>query len=41
EKRTVDVQVTRLRRKLEEDSNNPRLLLTVRGKGYVLRVGKI
>lgn len=37
DKRTVDVQVTRLRRKLEVDSNNPRYLQTVRGKGYVLR----
>ncbi len=37
DKRTVDVQVTRLRRKLEIDSNNPRFLQTVRGKGYVLR----
>lgn len=36
--RTVDVQVTRLRRKLEEDSGNPRLLQTVRGKGYLLRI---
>lgn len=41
EKRTVDVQVTRLRRKLEEDSNNPRYLQTVRGKGYILRAEKI
>lgn len=40
EKRTVDVQVTRLRRKLEEDSNMPRYLQTVRGKGYVLRTEK-
>lgn len=39
ENRTVDVQVTRLRRKLEEDSGSPRLLQTVRGKGYLLRVG--
>ncbi len=37
DKRTVDVQVTRLRRKLEEDTNNPRFLQTVRGKGYLLR----
>lgn len=37
DKRTVDVQVTRLRRKLEENSNMPRYLQTVRGKGYVLR----
>ncbi|PZO87332.1 MAG: DNA-binding response regulator [Micavibrio aeruginosavorus] len=35
--RTIDVQVTRLRRKLEEDSKVPRYLLTVRGKGYLLR----
>jgi two-component system, OmpR family, phosphate regulon response regulator OmpR len=40
EKRTVDVQVTRLRRKLEIDSNNPRYLQTVRGKGYILRAEK-
>jgi two-component system phosphate regulon response regulator OmpR len=37
DKRTVDVQVTRLRRKLEQDTNNPRFLQTVRGKGYLLR----
>ncbi len=36
--RTIDVQVTRLRRKIEEDSKNPRILQTVRGKGYLLRV---
>lgn len=40
-KRTIDVQVTRLRRKLEEDSDNPRYLQTVRGKGYLLRAEKI
>ena len=37
--RAIDVQVTRLRRKLEKDASNPRLLLTVRGKGYRLLVG--
>lgn len=36
-KRTIDVQVTRLRRKLEENSNVPRYLQTVRGQGYLLR----
>ena len=41
DKRTVDVQVTRLRRKLEEDSNTPRYLQTVRGKGYILRAEKV
>lgn len=35
--RTVDVQVTRLRRKIEEDPRLPRYLQTVRGEGYVLR----
>lgn len=35
--RTVDVQVTRLRRKIEADPRNPRYIHTVRGKGYVLR----
>ena len=39
--RTIDVQVTRLRRKLEEDSKNPRYLQTVRGKGYLLRAQEI
>lgn len=35
--RTIDVQVTRLRRKIEEDTKTPRYLQTVRGKGYLLR----
>jgi len=35
--RTVDVTVTRLRPKIEEDPRNPRHLQTVRGAGYVLR----
>jgi two-component system phosphate regulon response regulator OmpR len=34
--RAVDVQVTRLRRKLEADPRNPRYLQTVRGVGYML-----
>ena len=34
--RAVDVQVTRLRRKLEADPKNPRYLQTVRGVGYML-----
>lgn len=36
--RTIDVQVTRLRRKIEADTKNPRYLQTIRGKGYLLRV---
>jgi two-component system phosphate regulon response regulator OmpR len=39
--RTIDVQVTRLRRKIEEDPKAPRALHTVRGKGYMLRVGDL
>lgn len=34
--RTVDVQITRLRKKIELDTKNPRYLQTVRGKGYML-----
>ncbi len=34
--RAVDVQVTRLRRKIEDDPKNPRYLQTVRGVGYRL-----
>ncbi len=34
--RAVDVEITRLRRKLEADPANPRLIRTVRGKGYLL-----
>lgn len=37
--RAVDVQVTRLRRRIEPDSREPRFLQTVRGKGYVLKPG--
>lgn len=35
--RTIDVQITRLRRKLESDPRQPRYLQTVRGTGYLLR----
>jgi len=38
--RAVDVQVLRLRRKLEEDPRQPRYLLTIRGEGYALRTGR-
>lgn len=39
--RTIDVQVTRLRKKLGEDSKTPYYLQTVRGKGYILRAERI
>jgi len=34
--RSIDVAVSRLRRKLEDDGRNPQLIKTVRGGGYVL-----
>ena len=34
--RAIDVQINRLRRKIEIDSANPVYLQTVRGKGYIL-----
>ena len=35
--RTVDVQVTRLRRKIEPNPRAPRFLHAIRGRGYMLR----
>ena len=37
--RAVDNQVSRLRRKIEADSSNPELILTVRGGGYRFAAG--
>ena len=34
--RAIDVQINRLRRKIETDPTNPVYLQTVRGKGYIL-----
>ncbi len=36
QERAVDVQITRLRRKIEMDPQQPRYLQTVRGAGYML-----
>ncbi len=36
--RSVDVQIVRLRNKIETDSSRPKLLQTVRGQGYILRI---
>jgi len=36
QERAVDVQITRLRRKIEEHPKQPRYLQTVRGAGYML-----
>jgi two-component system OmpR family response regulator len=34
--RTIDVQVGRLRRKLEPDAAEPQIIKSVRGAGYIL-----
>ena len=39
QERAIDVQITRLRRKLEIDPRRPRFLQTVRGEGYLLTTG--
>lgn len=39
--RSVDIQVTRLRKKLEADPGRPRLIRTVRGMGYMLVADRI
>ena len=36
EDRSIDVSISRLRRKLEEDPNRPALIKTIRNMGYVL-----
>lgn len=33
--RTIDVQITRIRKKIEDDIKNPRYLKTIRNNGYV------
>ena len=38
--RAIDVQVTRLRRKIEADPREPRFLHTIRGRGYTLKPGQ-
>lgn len=37
--RTIDMHVARLREKLRDDPVQPRIILTVRGRGYMFRVG--
>lgn len=34
--RSIDIQISRLRHKIEEDHKNPQIIKTVRGGGYVL-----
>lgn len=35
--RTVDIHITKLRKKIEDDPSHPKLLVTFRGEGYQLR----
>ena len=37
--RSIDVVVSRLRHKVEDDPRNPRMLKTIRGAGYMLTPG--
>jgi two-component system, OmpR family, response regulator len=39
--RSIDVVVSRLRHKIEQDPRNPRMLKTVRGAGYMLTPGEM
>lgn len=39
--RTIDVQITRLRKKIEADSRTPRYIQTVRGQGYQIQVSYV
>ena len=36
--RAIDVQITRLRKKIEPDPKTPRYIQTIRGQGYLLRL---
>ena len=36
QERSIDVMITRLRKKIEADPKNPKFLQTIRGSGYVL-----
>jgi DNA-binding response OmpR family regulator len=38
--RTIDMHVARLREKLRDDPDEPRVIVTVRGKGYMLARGE-
>ena len=38
--RTIDMHIARLREKLGDDASNPKLILTVRGKGYMYGIAE-
>ena len=37
--RTIDMHIARLREKLQDDPHEPKVLITVRGKGYMIATG--
>jgi two-component system, OmpR family, response regulator len=39
--RSIDIRITRLRRKIEADPDNPRAIRTVRGAGYMYVPGQV
>jgi two-component system phosphate regulon response regulator OmpR len=39
--RSIDIRITRLRRKIEDDPENPRAIRTVRGAGYMYVPGSL
>ena len=41
ETRAIDMHVARLREKLRDDPREPRVILTVRGKGYMFGRGPL
>lgn len=40
ETRTIDMHVARIREKLQDDPSDPKVILTVRGKGYMFATGR-
>jgi two-component system phosphate regulon response regulator OmpR len=38
--RSIDIRIARLRRKVEPDPENPQIIRTVRGAGYMFVPGK-
>ena len=36
--RSIDIQVSRLRHRLQDDPSDPKIIKTVRGEGYLLAV---
>ena len=37
ETRTIDVHIGRLREKIRDDAADPKLIITIRGKGYTFK----